>query len=444
MPPFYRFAEICLYSLLNFLPFLVLAIYPFRKHLRFPVGIVCALTCILTVAQFSLGIWAAFFSGGKANIISAVSTLLYAVFYFLAVRMPLGKTLFTLMMLSNTANLIVIVSKCIEGRLFPALALQSYRWSFSLIMFCVEAIIWVPLFIYIKKVYTPAVEKEPSGKEWRYLWLIPATFYLIWYYHIYGSTASSLEIALRPRNTLFLIAINTGAFLIYFIVAQLVLEQNKNTALQESNHRLEMQNLQYDSLQAKIMEARRAKHDVRHHIALMQKYLKDKNYDGLEAYLDRYRSDLPDDSLLTFCENPAVNTVLMYFAQRAKENNVEFTAGVSLPARMAISETDLSVLFGNLLENALDACIADRSDPKKILVNARIDRCALWLTVDNSFTGTLKTDRSGALLSQKPTGSGLGIPSVRAIAEKYHGGCRFHADGKMFYASVMLNQEEGM
>lgn len=126
MPPFYRFAEICLYSLLNFLPFLVLAIYPFRKHLRFPVGIVCALTCILTVAQFSLGIWAAFFSGGKANIISAVSTLLYAVFYFLAVRMPLGKTLFTLMMLSNTANLIVIVSKCIEGRLFPALALQSY------------------------------------------------------------------------------------------------------------------------------------------------------------------------------------------------------------------------------------------------------------------------------------------------------------------------------
>lgn len=76
-------------------------------------------------------------------------------------------------------------------------------------------------------------------------------------------------------------------------------------------------------------------------------------------------------------------------------------------------------------------------------MNARIDRCALWLTVDNSFTGTLKTDRSGALLSQKPTGSGLGIPSVRAIAEKYHGVCRFHADGKMFYASVMLNQEEG-
>ena len=56
MPPFYRFAEICLYSLLNFLPFLVLAIYPFRKHLRFPVGIVCALTCILTVAQFSLSL----------------------------------------------------------------------------------------------------------------------------------------------------------------------------------------------------------------------------------------------------------------------------------------------------------------------------------------------------------------------------------------------------
>lgn len=23
-------------------------------------------------------------------------------------------------------------------------------------------------------------EKEPSGFEWRYLWLIPATFYVMW------------------------------------------------------------------------------------------------------------------------------------------------------------------------------------------------------------------------------------------------------------------------
>lgn len=129
-------------------------------------------------------------------------------------------------------------------------------------------------FLYIKKVYAPAVEKEPSGFEWRYLCLIPATFYVMWYYAFYGNISrSSLEIALRPKNTLFLIVINIGAALIYYIVTRLISEQNKSLELKEKNHQLIMQSMQYENLREKITDARRAKHDVRHHIALMQEYL---------------------------------------------------------------------------------------------------------------------------------------------------------------------------
>lgn len=68
-------------------------------------------------------------------------------------------------------------------------------------MLMTEAVVWVPLFIYMKKVYTPAVEREPSGLEWRYLWLIPFTFYIIWYYTLYGNSAkSSLELALGKEH----------------------------------------------------------------------------------------------------------------------------------------------------------------------------------------------------------------------------------------------------
>lgn len=46
-----------------------------------------------------------------------------------------------------------------------------------------------------------------------------------------------------------------------------------------------------------------------------------------------------------------------------------------------------------------------------------------------------------AELSEK-AGHGLGLLSVRTIAEKYHGLCRFEADGQIFYASVMLDKAE--
>lgn len=55
----YRIAEVAVYSLLNFLPFLALALYPFRRSLRFSRRITAALICALTVIQLLLGGWAA-------------------------------------------------------------------------------------------------------------------------------------------------------------------------------------------------------------------------------------------------------------------------------------------------------------------------------------------------------------------------------------------------
>lgn len=442
MPPLYRIAEVALYSLLNFLPFLALALYPFRRDLRFGGGGTAALIVVLTVIQLALGTWAACSDSDSVGKISAVSTMIYAAFYFVAVKKHLGKTLFTLLMISNIANLAVISAKCFEGLLFPALATESYRWSFSLMLLAVELILAVPIFIYMKRVFTPAVEKEPSGFEWKYLWLIPATFYVIWYYAFYGNISrTGLEIALRPKNSLFLLVINIGAFLIYYVVSRLVSEQSKTLELTERNHQLEMQAVQYGNLRDKITEARRAKHDVRHHIALMQEYLSRGETEALRDYLSRYSASLPDDSLIRFCENTAANAVIMYFAEQAKENGIKYTVKADIPARTPVSDTDISVLFGNLLENALDACRAELCEDREIVVRAALTGNALCITIDNTFNGTLRYTSGGDIISTKHRGAGLGTRSVMRIAERYGGVCRFELKDGMFCASVMCRAE---
>jgi len=438
MPPIYRIFEIAVYSLLNFLPFLFLALYPFRRSLRFSGKATGLLIAVLTVIQLLLGAWAAFFANGNAARISAVSTLLYAAFYFLAVKKHFGKTFFTLLMISNIANFAVIAAKCAEGLIFPTLAVQSYRWSFSLMLFAVEAVLSVPIFLYMKRVYTPAAEKEPSGFEWRYLWLIPATFYVMWYYAFYGNISrTSLEIAMRPKNTLFLFFINVGAVLIYYVVAQLISEQNKTLRLKELNYGLKMQAMQYENLRERILEAGRAKHDMRHHIAVMQEYLNSGRLDELNEYLKQYGASLPDDSLVRFCENTAANAVLLYFAQQAKDNGIDYIVKARIPSEAAVSDTDISVLFGNLLENALDACKAEITENKKIIIRAEDDGGSLCITADNAYSGALKYADDGNIISSKHSGTGIGTQSVKSIAESCGGVCRFEARDGMFYASVL-------
>lgn len=439
MMPLYRIIETTAYALLNFLPFLPLALYPFRRDLRYSRRATVTLAALVTLLQVALGLWASAAPAGLKGLISAFSTFAYFLFYFWAVSARPGKTLFTLLIISNIANLVVVCSKCLEGLLFPGLAVQAYRWSFSAVMAGVQCLILPPLFLYIRNVYSKALEREPDSSIWRSLWLIPATFYLLWFYHLYGNGRIGLEVTLQPANVLFLLCINLGAFLVYHTVIRLLNEYHRNIELERRNHMLLLENLRYVTLRDRIEEARRAEHDLRHHVALMAAYLEDGEYDRLKTYLNGYRDSLPEDSPMVFCRNHAANLLLSYFARQAAGAGIDFAAHVDLPERLEIAESDFTVILGNLLENALQACTAQEGPKRQIVFRGKTMEHSLLITVDNTFEGTLKRDPDGALLSTKKGGSGLGLASIRHIAARYGGMLRTECRDGMFCASVLLN-----
>ena len=398
LPPLSRVFEICLYSLLNFFPFLIFALYPFRDDLRFSRTKTGLLIVVLTFLQILFGLLACFSTGNISAVLSLISTLSYAFFYFTVIRKSPGQLLFVLLMISNIANLVVITAKCLEGQFFPDFALLPYRYSMSLFMVIVEIFILIPVFIFLKKVITPAISCSQSFHEWRYLWLIPATFYLIWYYMVYGnSTLSGLEIALNPKNIIVSVFVNAGALLIYSIVARLIVNQEQILKLQQQNHQLELQTV----------------------------------------HLEQYCKQLPDHSLITFCENIDANIVLSHYAQEAERLAIAYSVVANIPASCPVEGHDLSVLFGNLLENAMDACVASKTTARSIFVRAVYEKGSLCIAIDNTFDGKIMQDPDGTFLSSKHAGKGLGTVSVRTIASKYHGTCRFDWKDQTFFASVI-------
>lgn len=435
--PFYRYLEVALYALLNFLPYLILALYPFRKQLRFSKPVIISLIFIISILQILTGICAAFEINNA--MLSILSTILYAVFYFTATKVYFGKSLFTLLILSNMANLVMVFAKCLEGILFGSMAYESYRWTNSFCMLIGHLLFTTPVAVYFYKSYSVSINK-PHNNVWRYLWLVPATFYLAWYWHLYGQGRSSLEVALEPVNTLFLLLIDIGSFVIYHMILRLIHELNKNMELEMKNHQLAMQTLQYENLRTKIAEARRAKHDIRHHITLMREYLHNGNLDELERYLDQYQKSLPSDSGLVFSNNYTLNTLLLYFAQEAKNYGIDYDVRIDLQENLWIPENDLSVLLGNLLENAIHACAEQSNGERKIIIRAKETENTIFLTIDNTFDGELKQSKDGSYLSTKLNGNGLGLMSVRSITEQYHGTFEIETQENLFCVSVALSR----
>lgn len=438
MPSIVRILEIIIYALLNFLPYMVLAIYPFWGCRRYSKKITIFLIIVVAGVQVCIGLYAALFLNGSANWLSLLSTILYLIFYFWAFRGNIGKMVFTMLLISNICNFTVISSKCLEGILFPALACQKYRWSFSVTLFLVQLLILFPLFFYIKKVYAPAFREDGNKFVWRYLWIIPATFYLCWYYTTYYNDASALEQALYPETTIFLFFINIGSLVTVHVVIHLLSEQRKNLQLEANNHQLLMQTLQYENLQERIKETRRAGHDIRHHFVAISGYLESGDYEGLKKYMKEYLEGLPED-MLYFCEHSLINMLIVYYYQMAKEKDINFNIDVNIPDKIGISDSDLSILFGNLLENAIYACSIQKESRKYIDLRSSYTNGNIFvLTIDNTYENELKIDRDGVYLSTKHKGNGIGIESVKMIVNNYHGICKFEQNGGVFHVSVML------
>jgi hypothetical protein len=166
-------------------------------------------------------------------------------------------------------------------------------------MVVMHALITFPVTLYIRRYFTKRVPIH--NKYWAYLWIIPATFYAIWYYHLYFAGHSSQEIAMSPQHALFLVIINAGALVVYHFSIVLLIAQDENATLTQNNYLLTLQNIQYENLQQRIDEARHARHDVRHHARLSLEYLRSGKLAELEAYLEQYSDSLPGTQAMVYC-----------------------------------------------------------------------------------------------------------------------------------------------
>ena len=432
----FRIFEIILYSCLNLLPYIGLAIYPFAEKLRFSKQKTISFIIVLATFQSIMGIYATTCSQGQKGLISLISTACYAAFYFVAVKEKFGKLVFVLLIVSNFANFVVMAAKWLEGQIFPQMALQNNRWTFSVCTFVIQ-LIFVPLmFIFFKKFIKEVAYIETNANLWRYLWMIPATFYLFWYHGLYFNSKSSLELALNYVNLIFTFFINVGALLVYGVLVNALIEFEHNLKLRDENKQLALQNLRYDELKKQMDVTRRARHDLRQHISVVYAMAQKNECEKIEEYLGTYLNHSYLKNPIVYCGNFALNAVLVYYVQQAENADIKINIDIALPNEISIKDADLTVLFGNLIENAIDACENVQKDKRSIELKIHRPNA---VSIDNTFDGNIKMS-GNKFLSTKQNGSGIGIESAKYVVEKYNGDIKIEINDNKFCVSGVLLQ----
>ena len=197
---------------------------------------------------------------------------------------------------------------------------------------------------------------------------------------------------------------------------------------------LDAQLAHYSDLTAQYEQIRAMRHDISHHLNTINALLQEGNLKAAAEYSEQLLPMQTDISRLGKCQNPVVDAFLHTRVQDAQTRGVPVQADVSLPVELPVSNTDLVVAFGNLLDNALEAC-SDIPDAQ-ITLRAHMDKGYLVIQESNPVRARQPQGKKPRRIPELERGVGFRVLS--GLAAKYDGSFRHTCENDTYTVTLLL------
>ena len=178
------------------------------------------------------------------------------------------------------------------------------------------------------------------------------------------------------------------------------------------------------------------RHDYRHHIQTMKVHIANGEINEIGAYLDMLDDDLTNVETVIKTGNRMADAILNSKLSLAAQKEITVKAEANIPVSLTVSELDLCTVIGNLLDNAMDACMELPIKERLIRIYMEMKGNYLYISVTNTSGGKKKK----SFRTTKGEGHGFGLKRIDMIVEKYGGYITRASEDGAFSTEVLLPQ----
>lgn len=204
----------------------------------------------------------------------------------------------------------------------------------------------------------------------------------------------------------------------------------------QNAYRIQQMESQRDYYKARIVEEERVRsiyHDLKNHLLVMESR---QNTEETRQMAENLRSQIADYEDYVHTGNDFLDIILKDKAANAREKQIDFSTMVDFHGIDFMEPLDISTIFGNAIDNAIEASEKLPEDRRLITVRAERIRDMLLIIVENNTQpgnhlteGTTKKDRFV---------HGFGIPNIKKAVEKYGGQCSFRQENETYLLKILL------
>ena len=229
--------------------------------------------------------------------------------------------------------------------------------------------------------------------------------------------------------------INIIVFYLFEKILDVAELTNKNNALA---NQITFQSEQSNADKYAIQQLAAVQHDITTHFQLLYEMLKYGCNDKAEQYIRDLNVINTETAEWINTGNMALDAVFNAKISYAKSMNIDVVVDITVPSDLKIEAVDTAVLFGNLMDNAIESCEKVTESNKKIIVYISYKKNHIICRMENSVNKNLYAGKP-LLASLKAEGlHGIGIYNIDSVVEKYNGIIKRSCEDNIFINELSL------
>lgn len=225
---------------------------------------------------------------------------------------------------------------------------------------------------------------------------------------------------------------SVGLFLLIYNSKQITLKMNE--VIEQLEYVYKYSELEH--IEKMYEEAKKLRHNIKHNIVVAEGFIDSKQYKKAKEYMEELVQTKVDAFGYTrYCDNQVINYIINDKKNKCTQSKIEFKC-IVFGKITGVHDIDISVLIGNLLDNAIEA--TEKTDDK--IVNLEIyNRSFVEIIIENSITkSVLKYNPEFLTTKENDELHGYGMKSIKDIICKYKGEITYEETGNMMNCRVVL------
>ncbi len=190
--------------------------------------------------------------------------------------------------------------------------------------------------------------------------------------------------------------------------------------------------------EAFVNEMKTVRHDIKHQLFTIQKYIDDNKNDKAKEYIGVLTNNyLPH--ILSYIDtgNTAFDAVVNAKIAVCNQKHIFMEVNIKNGTDFQISSAEIAVLFGNLLDNAIEA--AQFTKDKRITLDIQTNEGYLIISIKNSIKiSVLQTNEELVTSKSDKELHGIGIKSIKNIVNRHNGMIQFYEEENQFCCHIMI------